>query len=53
MDKEIKNEQAGTATLPALGARLLLAADVPPLRRVTIEDVRKVEALLRQRRSTR
>lgn len=45
MEQEVKNEPRDAKTRP------LHAPEVPPLRRITAEDVRKVERLLRQRRA--
>ena len=53
MEKDMKNDQASTTILPSMtiGTRPVHAPDVPPLRRVTMNDVQKVESLLRARRS--
>ena len=46
MKTEPKREQSTTSSRPT-------PADLPPLRRVTVADVEKVEALMRARRTER
>ena len=44
MKTDVKNDDKATSSRPT-------PADLPPLRRVTVADVQKVEALMRARRT--
>jgi hypothetical protein len=48
----MKNDKSSAAILPTTGTRPVQAQHVPPLRRVTMDDVRTMESQLRQRRPT-